>query len=140
MHQRKYFTLNFFINEIFSVEKFPNYGISNHLINFLMCTECKKGQKPIKRLKLRIRTVLHCLFKIIKLLIITSRPPLLNFLLGTGNKILINVGLNVGILPVILALCSMLLPFYHDHNYAGITGSKAHATVKEFKHRRRGLI
>ena len=27
MHQRKYFTLNFFINEIFSVEKFPNYGI-----------------------------------------------------------------------------------------------------------------
>ena len=26
MHQRKYFTLNFFINEIFSVEKFPNYG------------------------------------------------------------------------------------------------------------------
>ena len=27
MHQQKYFTLNFFINEIFSVEKFPNYGI-----------------------------------------------------------------------------------------------------------------
>ena len=27
MHQRKYFTMNFFINEIFSVEKFPNYGI-----------------------------------------------------------------------------------------------------------------
>ena len=27
MHQRKYFTLNFFINEIFSFEKFPNYGI-----------------------------------------------------------------------------------------------------------------
>ena len=27
MHQRKYFTLNFFINEIFSVEKFPNYSI-----------------------------------------------------------------------------------------------------------------
>ena len=26
MHQRKYFALNFFINEIFSVEKFPNYG------------------------------------------------------------------------------------------------------------------
>ena len=26
MHQRKYFTSNFFINEIFSVEKFPNYG------------------------------------------------------------------------------------------------------------------
>ena len=26
MHQRKYFTLNFFINEIFSVEKFLNYG------------------------------------------------------------------------------------------------------------------
>ena len=28
MHPRKYFTLNFFINEIFSVENFPNYGIS----------------------------------------------------------------------------------------------------------------
>ena len=28
MHQPKYFTSNFFINEIFSVEKFPNYGIS----------------------------------------------------------------------------------------------------------------
>ena len=27
MHQQKYLTLNFFINEIFSVEKFPNYGI-----------------------------------------------------------------------------------------------------------------
>ena len=27
MHQQKYFTLNFFINEIFSFEKFPNYGI-----------------------------------------------------------------------------------------------------------------
>ena len=27
MHQRKYFTSNFFINEIFSVEKFANYGI-----------------------------------------------------------------------------------------------------------------
>ena len=27
MNQRKYFTSNFFINEIFSVEKFPNYGI-----------------------------------------------------------------------------------------------------------------
>ena len=26
MHQRKYFNSNFFINEIFSVEKFPNYG------------------------------------------------------------------------------------------------------------------
>ena len=26
MHQRKYFTLNFFINEIFSVKKFLNYG------------------------------------------------------------------------------------------------------------------
>ena len=26
MHQRKYFTLNFFINEIFSAEKIPNYG------------------------------------------------------------------------------------------------------------------
>ena len=36
------------------------------------------------------------MFKIIKLLIlivITSRPQLLNFLLGTGNKALINVGL-----------------------------------------------
>ena len=29
MHQRKYFTSNFFINEIFSVEKFPNYGSFN---------------------------------------------------------------------------------------------------------------
>ena len=28
MYQQKYFTLNFFINEIFSVKKFPNYGIS----------------------------------------------------------------------------------------------------------------
>ena len=27
MHQRKYFTLNVFISEIISVEKFPNYGI-----------------------------------------------------------------------------------------------------------------
>ena len=26
MHPRKYFTLNFFINEIFSVKKFPSYG------------------------------------------------------------------------------------------------------------------
>ena len=26
MHQQKYFTSNFFINEIFSVEKFPNCG------------------------------------------------------------------------------------------------------------------
>ena len=27
MHPRKYFILNFFINEIFSVENFPNYGM-----------------------------------------------------------------------------------------------------------------
>ena len=27
MDQRKYFTSNLFINEIFSVEKFPNYGM-----------------------------------------------------------------------------------------------------------------
>ena len=27
MHPQKYFTLNFFINEIFSVEKYPNYGM-----------------------------------------------------------------------------------------------------------------
>ena len=27
MNKRKYFTSNFFINEVFSVEKFPNYGI-----------------------------------------------------------------------------------------------------------------
>ena len=26
MHQRKYFTSNFFNNEIFSVKKFPNYS------------------------------------------------------------------------------------------------------------------
>ena len=67
--------------------------VLNHLINFPMCTESKKeGQKQ----KLRIRTVSHCLFKIIKLLIsiiITSCLHLLNFLLGTGNKVLINVGL-----------------------------------------------
>ena len=30
MHPRKYFTLNFFINEIFSVKKFPTYGINFH--------------------------------------------------------------------------------------------------------------
>ena len=57
-----------------------------------MCTECKKeGQKSIKRPKTKDQN--HCLFKIIKLLIITSCPHLLNFLLGTGNKVLINVGL-----------------------------------------------
>ena len=70
--------------------------VSNHSINFPMCTECKKGQKPIMRPKLRIRKVLHCSFKIIKfliLIIIASRPYLLNFLLGAGNKVLINVGL-----------------------------------------------
>ena len=73
--------------------------VSNHLINFPMCSECKKGgQKPIKRPKLTIRIVLHCLFKIYNkiiniLIIISSRPHLLNFLLGTGNKVLINVGL-----------------------------------------------
>ena len=32
MHQRKYFTLNFFINEIFSVENFPNYGNYNFIM------------------------------------------------------------------------------------------------------------
>ena len=33
------------------VQTFTTDG-SNHLINFPMCTECKKeGQKPIKRLK-----------------------------------------------------------------------------------------
>ena len=52
MHQRKYFTLNFFINEIFSVKKFPNYGMLHvalynvnntfHLIslNFLISYSC----------------------------------------------------------------------------------------------------
>ena len=32
------------------VQTFTTDG-SNHLINFPKCTECKKGQKPIKRLK-----------------------------------------------------------------------------------------
>ena len=32
------------------VQTFTTY-VSNHLINFPMCTECKKGQKPIKRPK-----------------------------------------------------------------------------------------
>ena len=38
MHQRKYFTSNFFINEIFSVEKFPNYGIYINNIKTLSTT------------------------------------------------------------------------------------------------------
>ena len=33
MYPQKYFTLNFFINEIFSVKKFPNYGICKSSIN-----------------------------------------------------------------------------------------------------------
>ena len=38
--------------------------VSNHLVNFPMCTECKKeGQKPIKRPK--TKAGLHYLFKII---------------------------------------------------------------------------
>ena len=64
--------------------------VSNHLINFPMCTECKKGQKPIKRPKTKnYRTVLHYLFKIIKLLIlmiITSHPHLLNFTWGQETR------------------------------------------------------
>ena len=32
MHQRKYFNSNFFINEIFSVEKFPNYGMPSVIV------------------------------------------------------------------------------------------------------------
>ena len=58
--------------------------VSNHLINFPMCAECKKeGQKPIKRPKLRITTVLHCLFIII---IITSCPHLLNFFIFSWGQ------------------------------------------------------
>ena len=38
MHQRKYFNSNFFINEIFSVEKFPNYGII--LLTYKCTTLC----------------------------------------------------------------------------------------------------
>ena len=40
MHQRKYFTLNFFINEIFSVEKFPNYGILKHCVPLVIGIKC----------------------------------------------------------------------------------------------------
>ena len=39
MHQRKYFTLNSFINEIFSVEKFPNYSIFSEIIVFSEISE-----------------------------------------------------------------------------------------------------
>jgi len=35
-------------------------NVSNDLINFPICTECKEeGQKPIKRPKLRIRTLIN---------------------------------------------------------------------------------
>ena len=41
MHQRKYFNLNFFINEIFSIEKFPNYGIIyNYIAIFVQLYIC----------------------------------------------------------------------------------------------------
>ena len=43
---------------ILSVQMFTTDG-SNHLINFPMCTECKKGQKPIKRLKI-LHAMLLC--------------------------------------------------------------------------------
>ena len=42
MHQRKYFNSNFFINEIFSVEKFPNYGISDRHFPFFTHDSGKK--------------------------------------------------------------------------------------------------
>ena len=60
--------------------------VSNHLINFFpMCTECKKGQKPIKRLKTKNSLTLFVQNNEIIYLLI--------FFLGTGNKVLINVGL-----------------------------------------------
>ena len=40
MHQRKYFNSNFFINEIFSVEKFPNYGIAIQ-VDWVYCSQCE---------------------------------------------------------------------------------------------------
>lgn len=75
--------------------------VSNDLINFPMCIECK-GQKPIKQPKTKDQNT-FTLFVLLKvkimnyqlLIIITSCPHLLNFLPGTGNKVLINVGLTL---------------------------------------------
>ena len=53
-----------------------------------MCTECKKGgQKPIKRPKTKDSNSFTLFVQNNKIIY------LLNFLLGTGNKVLINVGL-----------------------------------------------
>ena len=61
MHPRKYFTLNFLINEIFCVKKFLNYGI------FVECMECLN--EDVKRKKDRSCTLL---VGTIKLLDITN--------------------------------------------------------------------
>ena len=42
MHQRKYFTSNFFINEVFSVEKFPKYGM-HKVLSLHVLLEYKYG-------------------------------------------------------------------------------------------------
>ena len=68
-----------------------------------MCTECKEEQKPIKRLKPKDQNTVT-VFAQNNGIIITSRPHALaiNFLLGTGNRVLINVSLNTVAIYVVI--------------------------------------
>ena len=70
--------------------------VSNHLINFPMCTECMQRRRA-EVYKETKDTYTVCTFEDqnnrLLILIIISRSHLLNFLLGTGNEVLINVGL-----------------------------------------------
>ena len=52
MYPWKYFTLNFFINDIFSVEKFLNYGIIYHMVLYTINDEGLAGIKLIKEINL----------------------------------------------------------------------------------------
>ena len=83
--------------------------VSNHLIYFPMCTECKKERqnftKETKTIDYNSFTLFVQNMKLLILILITSRPHLLNFLLGTGNKVLINVG-HIGLYSHWLGLVS----------------------------------
>ena len=75
-------------------------SIIKYLINFPMCTECKKeGQKPIKRPKTKDCNTFMLFVQNSKIININNNnlpPSLAKFSqsLGTGNKVLINAGLN----------------------------------------------
>ena len=107
--------------------------VSNHLINFPMCTECKKeGQKPIKRPKTKDQNSFTLFVQNNKIININNNslpPSLAKFSPGTGNKVLLNVGLTAWYSGIVTCKLMYVYAYMHALMIRGSVGS-AHVAMQ----------